>query len=242
VKILPWKEGIQIPSDTSILSLLAANLLTIVIAVLEGWDLGMTLFIYWVQSLVIGLFAVLRILMYRTDLITDSPSFQKVMKGKEAGNPALAALAIKIFMAGFFTLHYGFFHFGYYEFLSAFGLLAGVSLTDPYLLLACGAFFAHHAYSFFYHRKNTGPAGKYLQETFSYPYHRIIPLHATIIFGGFVSMVAMAFSVNLSMIILVFFLGVKTVVDVRMHVRKHREEGDSPRGQSSGPDQDLPLD
>ena len=242
MKILPWKEGIQVPSDTSILSLLAANLLTIVIAVLEGWDLGMTLFIYWVQSLVIGLFAVLRILMYRTDLITDSPSFQKVMKGKEAGNPALAALAIKIFMAGFFSVHYGLFHYGYFEFLSAFGLLAGVSLTDPYLLLACGAFFVHHAYSFLYHRKYTGPAEEYLKETFLFPYHRIIPLHATIIFGGFISIIAMAFSVNLSMIILVFFLGVKTVVDVRMHVRKHREEGDSPRGQSSGPDQDLPLD
>jgi hypothetical protein len=200
-----------------------------VIAVLEGWDLGMTLFIYWVQSLVIGLFAVIRILSFRTDLITASPSFEKVMRGRDEGDLARAALAIKLAMAGFFAFHYGFFHYGYYEFLAALGLLAGVSLSDPFLLLACGAFFAHHAYSFFYHRETPGPAATYLKETFTYPYHRIIPLHTTIIFGTFISMIAMAFSVDLSMIILVFFLGVKTLVDVRMHIRKHREEGDEPR-------------
>lgn len=216
------------PSDITVISLLAANLLTIVIAVLQQWDVGETLFVYWVQSLIIGLFAVTRILLFPADLLRESPSFQKALSGTHTFCPAKAALAVKLFLAGFFSLHYGFFHYVYFEFLSLFGLLAGISLSDPLLLLACGGFFAHHAYSFFYHRQYTAPAGEYLKETFTYPYHRIIPLHATIIFGGFISLVAMAFSVDLSMVILVFFLGVKTVVDVRTHVRKHEEEGDNP--------------
>lgn len=234
MKVVRWDEGVRFISDYSILTLLAANILTIVIAVLEQWDLGQTLFIYWVQSLVIGVFAFGRILFFRTEIITDSPSFQKFIAEKGASNPARIALAIKLFMAGFFSVHYGLFHYGYFEFLSAFGLLASVSFTDPSLLLACGGFALHHGYSFFYHRKFVGRAKEYLQESFFYPYHRIIPMHVTIIVGGFLSIIAMLFSVDLSMHILVFFLGIKTVVDVQMHIRKHHDERNNPPEDFSG--------
>lgn len=229
--LFPPITGTRSAADYPVFSLLGANLLTILIAVLEGWDLGLTLFVYWFQSLIIGVFAVGRMLSFRTDLITQSPSFRKYSGEKGDGNPARTALAIKLFMAGFFSLHYGFFHYGYYEFLTDLGFLEGISLTDPFLLLACGGFFVHHFYSFLFHRRYTGPAGKYLQETFTWPYHRIIPMHATIIFGGFISIIAMLFSIDLSMVVLIFFLGIKTVVDVRMHIEKHREEGDEPPGE-----------
>lgn len=225
-----WEGGERYISDYSVFTLLAANLLTIVIAVLEHWDLGQTLFIYWVQSVTIGVFAAVRMLLFRTDLITNSPSFQKFLSDKRTRDPAEVAFAIKIFMAGFFSVHYGLFHYGYFEILSSLGLIASVSLSDPSILMACGGFAAHHGYSFFYHRRYASDAGEYLQETFFFPYHRIIPMHATIIFGGIVFILAMIFSVDLSMSILVFFLVMKTGVDVRMHVHKHRQERDNPPG------------
>ncbi|MBN1167210.1 MAG: hypothetical protein JXA44_08805 [Methanospirillaceae archaeon] len=214
-------------SDYSIITLLAANVLTIIIALLEQWDLGQTLFIYWVQSLIIGIFAAARILLYKTEFITNSPDFQEFIREKESKNPKRTARAIKTFMAGFFSFHYGLFHFGYLEFLSDFGLLGSVSIIDPYFLLACTGFILHHGYSFFYHQNFSTGAKEFLQETFFFPYYRIIPMHGTIIVGGFISIIAMIFSVDLSMVILGFFLGIKTVVDIVVHRRKHEKEGDN---------------
>ena len=48
--------------SSSVLSLLAANAFTIAVALYEGWDLGVLMWIYWGQSIIIGLFSVLKIL------------------------------------------------------------------------------------------------------------------------------------------------------------------------------------
>ncbi|MCX6801619.1 MAG: DUF6498-containing protein [Candidatus Diapherotrites archaeon] len=44
------------------ISLLAANLFTIAIAVTQGWGLLQLLWVYWFQSVIIGVFNYLRIL------------------------------------------------------------------------------------------------------------------------------------------------------------------------------------
>ena len=45
-----------------VVSLILANLVTIVLAILGNWDLATVMFIYWAQSIIIGIFSVISIL------------------------------------------------------------------------------------------------------------------------------------------------------------------------------------
>ena len=49
-------------SDSSATSLIAANLITIVFAIYEGWNLQELMVIYWSQSVIIGYFSIRRML------------------------------------------------------------------------------------------------------------------------------------------------------------------------------------
>ena len=46
------------------------------------------------------------------------------------------------------------------------------------------------------------------------PYFRIIPMHMTIIFGGFLSMIGAIISMNIDLAIIVLFVGIKTYVEL----------------------------
>jgi hypothetical protein len=49
------------------------------------------------------------------------------------------------------------------------------------------------------------------------PYVRIIPMHLTIILGGFVGIIGSAFSINADFVVLSLFILIKTGVDVITH-------------------------
>ena len=52
-----------------VISLIFANLVTIVLAILGNWDLATVMFIYWAQSIIIGIFSVVSILGADTDAL-----------------------------------------------------------------------------------------------------------------------------------------------------------------------------
>jgi len=45
-----------------VISLIIANIITIVLAITENWDLATVMFIYWAQSVIIGIFTVVSLL------------------------------------------------------------------------------------------------------------------------------------------------------------------------------------
>jgi hypothetical protein len=53
-RLLPIRPNLTPP----LISLLSANLVTIVLAIAGNWDAGSVIFIYWVQSVIIGIFTV----------------------------------------------------------------------------------------------------------------------------------------------------------------------------------------
>lgn len=98
--------------DPSFWLVFGANVVTMVQAVVQQWDGGEVLWTFWVQSVIIGLFAAARLC--------------------RMGSWG---------MAGFLLLHYGFFHLVYAFFLMdfAFPPAAGLLFSTGSFLLAHGA-------------------------------------------------------------------------------------------------------
>jgi hypothetical protein len=94
--------------DYSGIGILVSNLLAIALAVIEGWSLGSMMVIYWVQSVVIGIFHVFRMLLLRSFCTEGFTSNGTRVPENAKG---------KISTAIFFAIHYGFFHLIYGIFL-----------------------------------------------------------------------------------------------------------------------------
>jgi hypothetical protein len=195
-------EEIQRPFylDRSLWLLIFSNCVAIFFAVENSWSLIMLMTLYWVQSVIIGVFNVLRILSlkkFSTENVTIND------------NPVLPTKAAKYFVALFFSVHYGLFHLVYAVFL----FLGFGGMSMPPLLFSGALFFVNHLFSFQYNRKRDEEKVQNIGGVMLFPYARIVPMHIAILFSGVFS------SGNAS---LVLFLGLKTVADAVMHIIEHR--------------------
>lgn len=214
-RILPGDLVHNIP----LISLIFANLFTILLAIAGNWDLATVMFSYWVQSVMIGLFAALSLLTAGSRCERPAPP---------AGDPAAATLAAldrfgsiagRIGTTAFFVVHYGIFHLVYYLFIVDSGLFGPVNFSEPGLYLSSAIFLVNHLYSFIahwnVHIRETGG------DDFFAPYHRIIPMHLTIIFGSMVIFALQDAGITSTMPVLVLFLILKTCADIAAHLAKH---------------------
>jgi hypothetical protein len=207
-----------------VISLIIANIVTIVLAIIGNWDLATVMFIYWAQSIIIGFFTVVSLLT--ADSTALGADLQKPID-ERGGSDKITPRFVwtyKCMLAGFFTLHYGLFHWGYYAFIVDSELFGTVNFADPNIWLSCGLFFANHFYSYITYR-HEGPKGAgYVNEQFFTPYRRIIPMHLTIIFGSIVTLVLQLLGIMSTMPVLVLFLLLKTYSDISAHLIKHYQE------------------
>jgi hypothetical protein len=207
-----------------VISLIFANVITIVLAILGNWDLATVMFIYWAQSIIIGFFSVVSIL--GADTAALGADLQKPID-ERGGSDKITPRFVwtyKCIMAGFFTLHYGLFHWGYYTFIVESGLFGTVNFADPGIWLSCGLFFANHLYSHITYQHQGPKDYRYINEHFFTPYRRIIPMHLTIIFGSIVIFALGIFGITSTMPVLVLFLILKTYSDISAHLIKHEQE------------------
>ncbi len=152
--------------------LLLANVITIYFAVKNDWTLFTLIWIYWSQSVLIGIFSFLKIII-------------PAVKHKNAGRLSAGL---------FFLMHYGFFHIGYLIFLGIYTFFLGKEVMFYSVLLGAGVFLADHAFSYFYNRKYKIEEEK-IGKLMLMPYLRILPIH--IIIG----MTSLGFSLLLFMIL-----------------------------------------
>jgi hypothetical protein len=187
-------------------SLIVANVSTLALALFFQWPIGLLLWPYWFQSLIIGWFSRERILALR-EFSTDG--------FKVNNQPVEATVATQRSTANFFALHFGFFHLIYFVFLlqSARGLAA---LDWLGLALAAIAFAWNHRASFERNLEADSRGKPNIGTLMFLPYLRIIPMHLTIIFGG----ALIGGQVNPWAVVL--FGTLKTCADVAMHVIEHR--------------------
>ncbi len=185
-----------------LLSLVVANGVTIALALLQDWELGAVLAVYWFQSVTIGLFTFVGLLLAPTHGVAG-------------------ARIRSVFLAGFFAVHYGLFHLGYLVFLAGFVSGGLFSFGDPLgITIGCAIFFVNHLVSFLWYR----PFEEFSPEViFREPYARIFPMHLTIILGAFVTgMIPGGLGTRL---VPLLFLVLKAGADIGGHLKKHGQDG-----------------
>ena len=191
------------PIDRSAVGIALGNAFTIALAVWQDWDLGPLLFIYWWQSVIIGAFNFLRMLMlkrFSTEGLTSN------------GNPVPETFGGKMSTSFFFLVHYGFFHLIYMVFISkhAGGFDAA---TWTWIIAGVVGFFVSHLFSFRYNVRRDLEGRPNLGTMMFLPYCRVVPMHLTIIFGA---------GLAKSRSTLLLFLVLKSAADHVMHKVEHR--------------------
>lgn len=128
--------------------------------------------IYWFQSITIGLFNFL-------DLLT--------VKNYNTGNLKIndqpVSTANQGCVAWFFLVHYGFFHIGYAVFLLA--SLGVRSVNKLVLLIGIAAFFLESVLNFMRQKQIERTVSVNMGNLFFLPYLRIIPMHLMILLPAF---------------------------------------------------------
>ncbi len=190
-------------SDPSLWGVIFGNAVSIYLAVTQDWPLAQIMWIYWGQSVIIGVMNVIRMLSLK-DFTTKGMT--------QNGSPVPETQAAKRGIAMFFALHYGFFHFGYAAFLWAEQPLNALSMNEAFLMmLALSMFVGSHSFSLMHNWKADFRQSKpNLGTLMFYPYLRIIPMHLAIIFGGFLDFLG-----------LIIFMVLKTFADAGTHMVEH---------------------
>jgi hypothetical protein len=227
-------------STTSVLVLIAFNLVPLVGVLLGRWNVATLLVLYWVENGVIGILNVPKILL---------------AEGQAQTGPARAVAvgqASRGLVAAFFLVHYGIFWVVHGIFVwtlpmfasiggatgalfggpgaidapfggsgvggfGPFGPAAGTGVDGSAVVWGAIGLAISHAVSFVLNYLGRGEYRKVSpQEQAQEPYSRLIVLHLAIIFGGFVSL--MLGSPIGAIIVLVLL---KTALDVRFHRRAH---------------------
>src|SRR5436190_7886537 len=149
--------------DSTTWVLIAANAVTIAAAAWFDLRLRDLMLIYWLQSAMIGIAFVIR-MVFRIRSAPHDPS----LWGKN-----------DYFHPLFFVIHYGFFHLAYLFFLQP---PVDLEFVGPFGL--CVSIFAlNQAYSLWYNIRRDRISNVQVGTLFWLPYARILPMHATIILG-----------------------------------------------------------
>lgn len=194
--------------NSSVLSLIFANLIPIFGVLLFGWSLFPIMFLYWLENIVIGIFNVIR--MVRAE--KSMPEGQKDLKfGGKPYDPSMKKSVIF-----FFIVHYGLFTFVHGMFvsflfgpanISSAGVVAGfLSLLISHYISYRTNFIGKNEY------KNLSAPDLFFQ-----PYKRIFVLHITILFGGIFTKF-----LGVPIIALLILIVLKITADAWLHIQEHK--------------------
>ena len=195
----------QFRSDRSVIPLLLSNLLTIAWALFEGWRIVDVMFVYWVQSVVIGYFNYQRIM----DLKKFSTDGFSINNRRPEPTPET-----KIKVAGFFAMHYGVFHAVYLGFMLS-NESGEIGLSSLGIVACIVAFVFNHRYSYRHNKERDSQRVPNIGTIMFFPYVRIVPMHLTIV-------LASALGTD-SVTALLAFLLLKTIADIVMHMVEHAD-------------------
>lgn len=212
-------------TNIPVIALVAANVVPLWGVLFLGWDAFYIVLLYWSENLAIGFYNILKIAAAKVEHPLEHLS--------------------KLFLIPFFVIHYGGFMAVHGFFVltmskrSESGFVGGetwpcflvfvqmlinvirqmFSAIGPQMKIAILALFVSHGVSFVYNYLLKGEYAIYKpQELMNKPYSRVVVLHIAIIGGGFLVM-----SIGSPVALLLGLVVCKTIFDVHMHIRSHRQ-------------------
>ena len=191
-------------------ALVLANAVPLVGVLLLGWTVFPLLLLYWLENVVVGAFNVLKMLLAK-------PAEPVYWAGK-------------LFLIPFFIVHFGGFTFVHGVLVVAFFGPKGIQPFD--LLTAVPAairanqlgwgvlsLIASHGFSFYWNYVKNGEYQRAsLQALMGQPYGRVIVLHLTVLFGGWIVML-----LGSPVGALLVLVALKTAADWRGHRAERRK-------------------
>lgn len=225
----------QTPSSSTVharAALIAVNVVPLFGVLFLGWDLFTIMFLFWAESAVIAFYTILKLVTIKK-LTLDSHKQKQIEQ--QFGNSAKAkkiiagvTIIVKLFMTGFFIVHFGIFMAVHLAFIVGFfgtqesftldaELLPGLILTVRSLLPVIALMFVSHGISFVqnFSRKNEQSLLD-AQSTMMLPYKRVVIMHITILIGGFLTML-----LGTPVWALVLLIVLKGFGDLRGHLKEH---------------------
>jgi ABC-type multidrug transport system permease subunit len=205
-----------------VVCLIAANMIPLCGVAFFGWDTFSIVLLYWAENLIIGFYSILKIAISKAEILA------------------------KLFAIPFFILHYGGFcaahgifvfalfgkgmlklssegshHFSV-PFEPSFNTARQIFADIPQAFLwTFLALFVSHGISFVH---NFIIKGEYLHtnsdQLMASPYSRIVVMHIAIIGGAFLSK-----AVGSSVAVLIVLVILKTIVDLKLHLRERKKFG-----------------
>jgi hypothetical protein len=187
---------------SSLIVLLAANVIALAIAWRYGMGLRDLMIVYWIQSIIIGLATIVRIVAIGWLEYRQIPKRDWFLRE----NPFFARAGEALF----FTFHWGLFHLVYLVFI--FMLIPGQAGSMQAYQACALVFLLNHGYSLWQNLRRDVENRPRSLTVAALPYARVVPMHVTIIFG------TMYFSATGKFFL---FAGLKILADVAMHVLEH---------------------
>ncbi len=196
----------------SVYVLVLANLVPVFGVLFLHWSLFSIMFFYWLESGVVGLYNVPKLIMAR-------PDPKPVSTSQESDSQASLKTRGKAFFVGFFLLHYGIFMLAHGLFVYFF--FGPPDLNAETALIGLISLGLSHGASFVV---NYIGRREYTKVTVSQqmlaPYKRIVIMHVAIILGGFLIGLFGA-----PVVAVLFIVVLKMAIDVPIHVREHTKLG-----------------
>jgi hypothetical protein len=224
------------PRDSTLPALLAlvgANLLPLAGVLFGGWTVWEVLLVYWIESGIVGILTLPRILLAAGS--SDESTFSMTINGRpvDVSGPENPVDGLHVYpehvpIAGFFCMHYGIFwvvHGAFVLSLPQFvgdaggvGGVGGLLGTLSTVGLAVAGLVVSHGVSLVtnyvgreeYRHTSAG-------ERMSAPYGRVVVLHVTILFGAF-----LVGSLGSPLPALVLLVVLKLGIDLAAHRSEHR--------------------
>ena len=197
----PRDVSLPISSESAI-ALVSANAVPLLGVMFFEWTLGEIMVLYWVESGVIAFYTVLKIaIVGKLGALVAAPFFVGHFGG---------------FMSGHFLLIYAFFLRGNSAGWTPDAVGELQSMFTP-IWTSIAVLFLSHGVSF--HTNFIGEReyeGATVSGLMTAPYHRVIVMHLTLIFGGWIILLT-----GIPTGALVVLVLLKTVVDLQAHRREH---------------------
>ena len=179
--------------------LIFANLIPIYGVLQFGWSVGELLLLYWLETVVIGVFGIAKLVGAR----------------RKRGIPWWTVFS-RLPKAIFFCIHFGGFSAAHLLFLRE---VFDVPELDRFLLYAVLGLAASHAFSFL---SNYLGKREFITEDETQfmlaPYGRVVIMHVVVIAGA-----ALVEKTGSTFPALLLLIALKTVVDLAAHIREHRK-------------------